>query len=120
MMVEDVNETITFYRDILGFDLVMTVPDSGRFDWALVRRGEVEVMFQTRASLAEDLPQFKERPIGGALTLYIDMQDIDALYEHVHGRVDVVKDLETTFHGTREFTIQDPNGFALTFAEGGD
>lgn len=119
MMVEDVNATVAFYRDVLGFNLVMTVPDSGRFDWALVKRDEVEVMFQARASLSEELPLFDGQPIGGVLTFYIDMEGVDELYETLRPRVTVVKDLDATFYGTREFSIQDCNGFILTFAEGG-
>ena len=119
MMVEDVNATVEFYRDVLGFNLVMTVPDSGRFDWALVKRDEVEVMFQTRASLSDELPLFEGQAIGGALTFYIKMDGVEELYETLRPRVTVVKDLNPTFYGTREFSIQDCNGFILTFAEGG-
>lgn len=119
MMVDNVDETVDFYRNVLGFDLVMTVPENGPFDWALMKRGTVEVMFQTRASLTEALPLFKERPLGGALTFYIDMRGVEALYEQVRSQVTVVQDLQTTFYGTREFAIEDCNGFILTFAEGG-
>jgi lactoylglutathione lyase len=119
MMVEDVNATVDFYRDVLGFDLVMTVPDSGRFDWALVRRDGIEMMFQTRASLSGDLPAFADRPLGGALTFYLDVEGIDALYRQLQARVAVVKELHETFYGTREFAIEDVNGFILTFAEAG-
>lgn len=120
LMVEDVNATVAFYRDVLGFDLVTSVPESGALDWALVRRDTVDVMFQSRASLAADLPQFRDRSPGGALTFYIDLEGIDALYAQVAGRGAVVKDLATTFYGTREFTMEDCNGFLLTFAEGGE
>ena len=118
MMVEDVNATVDFYRDVLGFETVMTVPDGGRLDWALVRRDGVEVMFQSRTSLAEELPLFGEKPTGGALTYYIGLVGVERLYEQIRRRVPIVHDLETTFYGTREFSIEDCNGFILTFAEG--
>lgn len=119
MMVEDVNQTVDFYRDVLGFNLVMTVPDSGRLDWALVKHDEVEVMFQARASLTEEVPMLKDKPLGGALTFFINTDDVEALYEQIHARVTIVQDLHDTFYGTREFAMQDCNGFILTFAEGG-
>lgn len=118
MMVEDVNATVEFYRTVLGFDLVMTVPDSGRLDWALVQRDDVEMMFQARQSLVEDLPQFQDRPVGGALTFYLDVEGVEGLYERLRANVHVVKALHETFYGTREFAIEDINGFILTFAEG--
>ncbi len=118
-MVENVAETVAFYRDVLGFTLVMNVPESSPFDWALMKHGEVEVMFQARASLIKEVPLFKGMPLGGALTFYIDMQGVEALYEQIRAQVQVVQDLQTTFYGTREFAIVDCNGFILTFAEGG-
>lgn len=50
---------------------------------------------------------------------YIDIHGVEALYEQVRSQVTVVQAPHTTFYGTREFTIQDCNGFILTFAEGG-
>ena len=118
MMVENVAETVAFYRDVLGFNLVMTVPENTPFVWALMQRDEVEVMFQERASLTEEVPLFEGMALGGALTFYIDMQGVEALYEKIRAQVQVVMDLKTTFYGKREFAIQDCNGFILTFAEG--
>jgi len=46
LMVADVNETIAFYRDVLGFKLIQTVPDEGDFVWASVQYRDVELMFQ--------------------------------------------------------------------------
>lgn len=119
MMVEDVNQTVDFYRDMLGFKLVMTVPERGRFDWALVQRDGVEIMFQTRASLSRDVPLLQDRLLGGALTFYLDVQGVEALYEQIRNRVEIIQDLHTTFYSTREFAVQDCNGFILTFAETG-
>ena len=36
LMVNDVEETIEYYTDILGFTLLMTVPETGKLDWAMV------------------------------------------------------------------------------------
>ena len=118
MMVENVAETVAFYRDVLGFTLIMSVPENNPVDWALMQRGEVEVMFQARASLTEEVPLFEGMPLGGALTFYIDMQGVEALYEQIRTQVQVVQDLHSTFYGKREFAITDCNGFILTFAEG--
>ena len=38
LMVEDVNNTIAFYKDILSFELLATVPETGQFNWAMMRR----------------------------------------------------------------------------------
>ena len=107
MMVENVAETVAFYRDLLGFKLVMAVPENTPFAWALMQRDEVEVMFQERASLAADLPVSKGLPLGGVLTFYIDMQGVERFFDAIRKRVQIVRHLHTTFYGTREFAIRD-------------
>ena len=117
LMVEDVNETVAFYKDVLGFALLASVPEEGQFNWAMMKHGGVEIMFQSRASLTGDVPQFEGKAIGGSLTLYIDVEDIKGLYANLQNRVTLLHDMATTFYGTREFTIQDCNGYILTFAQ---
>ncbi len=117
LMVEDVNTTIDFYKNILGFEVLATVPETGTFNWAMLKQGNVEIQLQTRASLSEEIPIFHDKPIGGALTLYIGVEGIQELHERIKQRVRVVQNMHTTFYGTREFAIQDSNGFAISFAE---
>ena len=117
LMVEDVNQTLKFYEDVLGFKLDQSVPESGHYEWASARCGEVELMFQTRTSLSSDFPPFQDTPTGGTLTFFIQMQGIQELYEHIRHQVEIIQDLNVTFYGMREFSIKDPNGYILVFAE---
>jgi len=115
--VEDVDRTIKFYKDILGFELVLAVPPGGSTDWAVMRCGDVEMMFQSRTSLIEEIPVLKDREIGGALDFYVEVEDIKQLYANLEGKVTLVRDLHTTSYGMQEFLIQDCNGFVLAFGE---
>jgi lactoylglutathione lyase len=117
VMVEDVNKTIEFYRDLLGFQVNATVPDKGKFDWASMKRDAVELMFQSRSSLSSEIPAYADLPIGGSLTFFVQMDGLQELYDRLKGKVTLVQDLHTTFYGTREFAIRDCNGYVLTFAE---
>ena len=117
MMVPDVNKTIDFYKDILGLGLLMTVPEKGEYDWAIMKSGNVEIMFQSQASLIKELPHLKERPLGGGSTLYIEIDDVRDLYDRLKDHVKIIKELYTTFYDTCEFSIEDLNGYILTFAE---
>ena len=117
LMVEDVQKTLSFYRDVLGFEVTMTLPDSAPFDFAIVRRDGVELMFQSRASLSENVPALTGSPIGASQTLYIEVTDLQDLYEQLHDRVEFVVDLHTTFYGTQEFYFRDINGYILSFSE---
>ena len=114
--VNDMNATIAFY-ELLGFSVTMSVPEEGPdLVWAMMANGSVNLMFQTMESLADELPQIN-RTDGGSLLLYINVKDINALFESVKDKVTILKGLETTFYGATEFSILDNNNYVLTFAQ---
>ena len=113
--VKDLKQTIGFY-EMLGFELKLTVPETGDFVFALMSCGNVTFMFQTFSSLADELPEIN-RQDGGSLLLYIKTQNIRTFFESLKGKVTVIKGLEKTFYGSTEFSIKDNNGYVLTFAE---
>ena len=116
-MVESVNETLDFYIKTLGFELLQTVPESGILDWGFVQKDSVLIMFQKDRSIREEYPELKNYKEGGALTLYIKMDDLPKWYDHIKDKTNVIKPLNKTFYGATEFAIQDPNGFILTFSD---
>ncbi len=117
LMVEDVNQTITFYENVFGFELSQTVPEEGKFVWASMRSGDVEIMFQGRDSLSEELPVFEGTPLGGSLTFYLRIDDLEGFYDRVKDQVTVLQDLHTTFYGMKEVAVKELNGYIFVFAE---
>jgi uncharacterized glyoxalase superfamily protein PhnB len=115
IFVKDINETINFYKQ-LGFSVVTTVPEEGTPVFAMMTCGNVTFMFQTFESLGDELPTIS-RQNGGSLLLYIQTTEIRKFYDQVKDKVKVVKGLEKTFYGATEFSIEDNNGYLLTFAE---
>lgn len=128
LMVEDVNRTVEFYQEVFGFEFVMGVIEEIQeirtsyqkdrlLDYAMMKCGDVEIMFQAKRSLSETLPVLKDKEIGGTLTLYIEVEGVQELYTRIKDKVKVVNDLHTTFYGMQEFYVQDCNGYIVTFAE---
>ena len=117
LMVEDVNKTIDFYSRVFGFEAVITVPDEGDLDFAIVSKDGVELMFQKRASLQGEIPEFEGKIIGGTFALYFDVYEIKPLYNKAKANCDLVQDMHKTFYGTDEFSVKDLNGYILTFSE---
>ena len=115
IFVRDINKTIEFYKD-LGFSLLMTVPEEGDYVFALMTCEKVTFMFQTMESLGDELPEIK-RQDGGSLLLYIQIRGIREFHDRIRDKVQILKGLEKTFYGATEFSILDPNGYVLTFAE---
>ena len=98
LMVNDVEETVEYYTDILGFTLLMTVPETGKLDWAMVKRNDVVIMFQTKKSLSSELPRMAGEKPGGGLTFYIKVDRITEIHEELHNNdVEIISDLESTF-----------------------
>ena len=117
LMVEDVNAAVDWYKDMLGFELKISNPESGTFEWAMIQSGEATLMFQTRSSLAGELPEFKDMPVGATGNFFIRLDDVKALYDRISGKVKIISDLKKTFYGSEEFSITDNNGYILTFAQ---
>lgn len=117
LMVENVQQTLSFYHDILDFKVLMTLPDQPPFDFAIVQRDQVELMFQSRASLSENVPALTGSLIGASQTFYIEVEGLKKLYENLRDQVEIVVDLHTTFYGTQEFYFRDVNGYILSFTE---
>lgn len=128
LMVEDVAQNVAYYCDLLGFDFVMGMRDEqpvneasldhGKpLDWAMLQRDQVAFMFQQRNSLVDELPALAGCAIGASLTLYIELEGLAGLYESLQGRADIIKPLQTTFYGMREFYLRDCNGYILALAE---
>lgn len=116
LMVEDVPAAIAFYRNVLGFAVDATAPEEGTPIWASLSVNSVLLMVQARHSLEEELPQLTGRPIGATQSLYIGVDDADALYQRIRSQTQIIKEPQTTAYGAREFYIQDPNGYILCFS----
>jgi uncharacterized glyoxalase superfamily protein PhnB len=117
LIVASVERSLAFYTGTLGFARGMTVPDESPFAFASVTSGAVEIFFNDAAVATREYPGFAGRPIGATATIYIEMQGVDALHDRVQADAKVVMPLETKFYGVREFAIEDPDGYVITFAE---
>jgi len=127
LMVEDVNRTVHFYHEVLGFTFVWGLAAAARTgvtDWpasvplamALVENGAARLSFQTRSFMASTLPLLANERIGGSLVLFLECDDLDALCDRIGEHAPFLKAPHTTAHGDRQCSIEDPDGYILTFA----
>lgn len=123
LVVADIERSSVFYRDVLGFSVVTTVPDAPPFVFVWVKRDDVNVFLNAQSGLGEDLPELARRAIGGTNTLFMTIEaesaaaGIDALFGTTEGRAKVVMPLKNQFYGMREFGIEDPDGYVIVFAQ---
>lgn len=118
LIVSNVERSVQFYRDVLGFQFAFGVPDAEPRVFAAVTRDGLEIFFNRPDVADEDYPDLHGRPAGGALTQFIEVEGgIDELFTSVRDRARVVMPLKDQFYGMREFAIADPDGWILTFAQ---
>ena len=118
LIVGSVERSLAFYVDVLGFERGMTVPEQSPFEFGSVTSGPVEIFFNDAAAAIQEYPAFAGRPIGATGTMFIEVDEsVDALHERVKTRATITMPLVTQFYGMREFAIEDPDGYVITFAQ---
>ncbi|GJG87171.1 hypothetical protein tb265_23520 [Gemmatimonadetes bacterium T265] len=117
IIVDQVEPCLAFWTDRLGFAVENQVPGpEGALVFASARQGAVEVMYQTRASVVEDTPEASGTLDGHAITLFLTVDDLDAVERAMAG-APVVKPRHTTFYGSTEFYVREPGGNTVGFAQ---
>jgi len=118
LVVRDVAASMEFYRSVLGFQPTITVPEKPPYVFGSVRAGNVEIFFNDQKLVAEDYPPLGARPIGGALTLFLEVQGIEEVLAAVQkSKAKIIMPLKEQFYGMREFAFEDPEGWIVTIAE---
>jgi len=117
LIVADVARSVAFYRDVLGCEVTATVPDAAPYVFATVQSGTVEIFLNVREAAEAEYPSLRDRPLGGTLTLFVEVADVNGLHESLKDRTTVVMPLEKKWYGVTEFAIADPDGWVITLAQ---
>jgi lactoylglutathione lyase len=117
LIVSNVEHSVAFYRDVLGFEVTATVPDATPYVFASLTSGSVEIFLNAVEPATAEYPPFKDRPIGGTFTMFIEVAGIDDVHAALQSRVRIVMPLEKKWYGVTEFAFEDPDGYLITFAE---
>lgn len=60
LIVSDVDRSMAFYRDVLGFSVAQTVPDSAPYVFAIVTSGDVQIFLNAPGPAVEEYPALKD------------------------------------------------------------
>lgn len=113
LLVDRIEPCLPFWEAI-GFDRTTEVPQGDGLGFVILEKSGLEVMYQTRASVAEDLPALADSALGGTF-LFIEVMDLDAVIDAI-GNVPVIFPRRKTFYGMEEIGVREPGGNAVTFA----
>lgn len=116
-IVDSVEPCVKFWVDRFGFTAENQVPGGdGTLVFASVKSGDIEIMYQTRASVQADNPAAATDSHGHSALLFITVTDLAAAERAAKG-APVVKPRHETFYGSTEFYIKDPAGNTVGFAQ---
>lgn len=119
-IVKDVQHSIDFYSNQLGFDIDF-VGDGPKF--SILSRDNFSVMLRQLNEAHYVRPNRKPFIEAGwhtsgkeAWDAYIWVDNADALYKEFTSKgVSIIKPIELTEYGNRDFEIEDPDGYILCF-----
>ena len=115
LQVYDMPISIHFYRDILGFKVVMSSGEGDDVDWILMRLGDIELMLNTayEREFRPLHPEADRIAIHRDTTLYFGCPDTDELYHHLKTNEVTVNKPEITRYNWKAITFEDPDGYLL-------
>lgn len=113
MFVSSIEPCLPFWKQ-LGFDVTVEVPHGEALGFVILNKDKVEVMYQTRASIAEDIPALAEEPSRHAF--YLEVASLDEIAKCI-GDAPVVVPRRKTFYGADELGVRDPAGNMILFAQ---
>ena len=113
MAVINMKETIEFYQNSLGFKMGMCFPDANNPEYADLSKDGMVLMFIPAANVGIGSGE----KLGTGINLYLQIDgDIDEYYGELKNRgVKIAVDIKDEPFGIRDFTIEDVDGYRLTF-----
>ena len=113
LIVDRIEPCLDFWRR-LGFEEMIGLPEDGHLGFVVLRSAAVEVMYQSRASVAKDIPVMAEFP--SSCVMYIKVTDLNGVIDKL-GDAEVVQEKRVTFYGATEYWVREPGGNVIGFAE---
>ncbi len=118
LFAEEIEPCVKFWVERMDFQKTVEVPDGSKLAFAMLQKGNVELMYQTYASADKDVPALARSVREGHTFLYVEVESLDETIAAVKG-AEVVVPVRTTFYGAKEISVKDPAGHFVTFAEFG-
>ena len=117
LLVKEIEPLVPFWVERLGFAKTIEVPEGNKLGFVTFQKGPAEVMYQTYSSVEKDAPpSMSAEARKGPTYLYMEVDSLDAVLAAMKD-VKIVKPVRTAFYGMREFSVQDPGGHFITFAQ---
>jgi uncharacterized glyoxalase superfamily protein PhnB len=110
LAVSDIQRSIEFYRDRLGFSLTGQAENEGKIFWCSMERGDSAIMLQQAED--EDGPAEGR---GRGVSFYLICDDADAIYAELTARGLQLNPPTVAYYGMKQVVVPEPDGYYLCF-----
>lgn len=116
LTASDLEASLGFYRDVLGFVVVETYEEGDTFRGAKLKAGSVHLYLGQ-----DDFAKGRDRLKGAGIRLWCETaQDLDELAANIRQRGGELAEPITERSWGRDFAVVDPDGFKLSFTTAKD
>ena len=115
LFVDAIEPSLEFWARHLGFEKIAEVPEGNTLGFAILKKGDSEIMLQTRESIKKDAGAASQTMLSMTSCLYIEVDNFADALERVRG-AEVLVPQRDTFYGMREIFVREPEGQIVGFA----
>lgn len=117
LMVQNVDQSIHFYQEVLGFSLVASDQENAVIYWAELELGHFRLALKDEAKQRKEAVFFRHTPIGASASLCFIVDDINIAYAKVKQQFQTLNYPHLTPCGIREFSMKDLDGYVITIEQ---
>lgn len=113
LTVTDIQASMAWYRDIMGFIVLQEWTHDGEVAGAVVQAGNIKFLLGQ-----DDFEKGRDRKKGEGIRLFcVTVQDVDQVAQTIKSRGGVLAQEPTDQPwGTRDFSVIDPDGFKISIS----
>jgi uncharacterized glyoxalase superfamily protein PhnB len=115
LFVDAIEPSLEFWVGRLNFEKVAEVPEGNHLGFVILKKGDAEIMLQTRESMKKDVSAASQAMLSMTSCLYIEVDSFTDALERIKG-AEVLVPQRDTFYGMREIYVREPEGQVVGFA----
>jgi catechol 2,3-dioxygenase len=110
--VADIEASLGFWRDLIGFEVTTRFESEGRLAFANLRSGDIELMLNARGG---DPAPRRARPHYAEAVIYLSVDSVHDLVRDLRAKGCEAPAPEAQQYGLDEITLRDPDGYEIAF-----
>lgn len=115
LCVDAIEPCLPLWLDRLGWTKGVEVPHGDKLGFVILRKDAAEIMYQTWASIDDDIGHPVPRAKGTSVGLFIEVSSVDEVEAQLKGQT-ITLPRRRTFYGMDEIGVTEAGGHTVIFA----